>query len=84
MRKGDFVRVSGIRYGSYDGEIGRVYGPAGRIKGKTTYAVDMGGTVITVLETDLTVEELKKDPNEKTIRFPKRDFGAQRKGESET
>lgn len=57
MKKGDYVRVSGIEYGSYDGEIGRIYGDVAPVKGKPAWAVDMGGMVIAVLEEDLTVAE---------------------------
>lgn len=57
MKRGDYVRVSGFNYGSYDGEVGRIYGDVAPVKGKPAYAVDMGGMVIAVLEEDLTVTE---------------------------
>ena len=55
MKKGDYVRVSGIEYGSYDGEIGRIYGDIAPVKGKPAYAVDVGGMVIAAREQDLEV-----------------------------
>lgn len=60
MKRGDYVRVSGIKYGSYDGEIGRIYGDIAPVKGKPAYAVDMGGVVIAALEKDLTVVDNPK------------------------
>ncbi len=55
MKRGDYVRVSGIEYGSYDGEIGRIYGDIAPVKGKSAYAVDMGDVVIAAREKDLEV-----------------------------
>ena len=57
MKRGDYVKVSGLQYGSYDGEIGRVSGDLAPFKGKAAYAVDMGDVVIAALEEDLTVTE---------------------------
>lgn len=57
MKKGDYVRVSGVEYGTFDGEIGRLYGDVAPVKGKPAWAVDMGDVVIAALEEDLTVTE---------------------------
>ena len=73
MKRGDYVRVSGIEYGSYDGEIGRIYGDVAPVKGKPAWAVDMGdsrenSTVIAALETHLTVVD-----NPKSRKLPRKD-----------
>ena len=60
IKRGEYVRVSGIKYGSYDGEIGRVYGDLAPVKGEPAYCVDVGGMAITVLQKDLTVVENPK------------------------
>ena len=59
IERGARVRVSGEAYGSYDGEVGRVFGDIAPCKGKPAYAVDMGDVVIGVLQKDLTVVEAK-------------------------
>ncbi len=66
MKRGEYVRVNGIRYDSYDGEVGRVSGDIAPIKGKPACAVDMGDMVISALEEDLTVVE-----NPKARRLPR-------------
>lgn len=68
MKKGDYVRVSGIEYGTFDGEIGRLYGDVAPVKGKPAYAVDMGGMVIAALEEDLTVVDNPKSRKDKEAR----------------
>lgn len=68
MKKGDYVRVSGVEYGTFDGEIGRLYGDVAPVKGKPAWAVDMGDVVIAALETDLTVVD-----NPKSRKLPRKD-----------
>ena len=65
IERGSYVRVSGEKYGSYDGEVGRVYGDLNPVRGEPAYGVDMGGMVIAALQKDLTVVE---SPKAKRIR----------------
>ena len=60
FRRGSYVRLSGICYGTYDGEIGRVVGDLAPVKGKTAYAVNMGDVVIAALEADMSAAEPPK------------------------
>lgn len=57
IERGAYVRVTGVQYGSYDGEVGRVYGDLAPVKGEPAYGVDMGDILIAALEKDLTVVE---------------------------
>lgn len=61
FRRGDHVRLSGLRYGTYDGEIGRVVGDLAPVKGHPAYAVDMGDVVVAALEADMSAAEPPKD-----------------------
>ena len=60
IERGAYVRISGVEYGTYDGEIGRVYGDLAPVKGEPAYGVDMGDVVIAALQKDLTVVENPK------------------------
>ena len=60
IERGAYVRLSGVKYESYDGEIGRVYGDLAPVKGEPAYGVDMGDVVIAALQKDLTVVENPK------------------------
>ena len=60
FRRGSYVRLSGLCYGTYDGEIGRVVGDLAPVKGKTAYAVNMGDVVIAALEADMSAAEPPK------------------------
>ncbi len=57
FRRGDHVRLSGLRYGTYDGEVGRVVGDTAPVKGRPAYAVDVGGMVLVALEADMSAAE---------------------------
>ena len=60
FRRGTYVRLSGLCYGTYDGEIGRVVGDLAPVKGKSAYAVNMGDVVIAALEADMSAAEPPK------------------------
>ena len=60
IERGAYVRVSGVKYGTYDGEVGRVYGDLAPVKGEPAYGVDMGDMLIAALQKDLTVVENPK------------------------
>ena len=60
FRCGSYVRLSGLCYGTYDGEIGRVVGDLAPVKGKTAYAVNMGDVVLAALEADMSAADPPK------------------------
>ena len=60
FRRGSYVRLSGLCYGTYDGEIGRVVGDLAPVKGHPAYAVNMGDVVIAALEADMSAAEPPK------------------------
>lgn len=62
FERGAYVRLSGVKYESYDGEIGRVYGDLAPVKGEPAYGVEMmDGMLIAALQKDLTVAENPKE-----------------------
>lgn len=67
IERGAYVRVSSVKYGTYDGEIGRVYGDLAPVKGEPAYGVDMGEVLIAALQKDLTVVEGPKSKRIKRI-----------------
>jgi hypothetical protein len=71
IKRGEYFRVSGEKYGSYDGEIGCVYGDTTPIKGKPAVGVDMGDVLIAALEEDCTVVDNPKAKKIKRVEASK-------------
>ena len=59
-RRGSYVRLSGLCYGSHANEIGRVVGDLAPVKGHPAYAANMGDVVIAALEADMSAAEPPK------------------------
>lgn len=70
FKKGDHVEVRGTMYGSYDGEIGRIYGDVAPCQGEEAFDVDMRGeAVIVALAKDLRLCEPPKGKGKRIKRL---------------